>query len=63
MLSFVCLNRWLIKLQFLIQAQGTAQPSFISKEIENKLLSHEEEDIIKWAAAGIYSGMLVDHFI
>ncbi|KIK55877.1 hypothetical protein GYMLUDRAFT_174981 [Collybiopsis luxurians FD-317 M1] len=35
---------------------GTAFPSFLASELENQHLSVEGEDIIKWAAAGIYSG-------
>jgi len=36
-------------------AQGTARPS-LTRELLEKPVSAEEEDLIKWAAAGIYGG-------
>ncbi|THH13653.1 hypothetical protein EW146_g6595 [Bondarzewia mesenterica] len=37
-------------------AAGTARPCFISNYLGNKQVTPEEEHILKWAAAGIYSG-------
>jgi hypothetical protein len=38
------------------QADGTNVPNFTSGHLEQKNISAEEEDIIKWAAASLYSG-------
>lgn len=38
------------------QVNGTARPSFIRTRLDNEGLSAEDEHVIKWAAAGIYSG-------
>ncbi|KAF5372558.1 hypothetical protein D9758_005187 [Tetrapyrgos nigripes] len=37
-------------------AAGTASNCFVSRQLEAKSLTAEEETTIKWAAAGIYSG-------
>jgi hypothetical protein len=39
-----------------LQAAGTAEPSFTAKLLEVESLSADEEDVIKWAAASLYSG-------
>ncbi|KAF9489406.1 cytochrome P450 [Pleurotus eryngii] len=37
-------------------SQGTAQKSFLSSQLDHGNPNSEEEKLIKWAAAGIYSG-------
>lgn len=37
-------------------AAGKAKPSFTLQHLEDENLSAEEEDIVKWAAASLYSG-------
>jgi hypothetical protein len=39
-----------------IQADGTNIPNFTSEHLEERKLSAEEEDTVKWAAASLYSG-------
>lgn len=37
-------------------AEGAAVPSFTSTRLEGKILTPEQEDIVKWSAASLYSG-------
>jgi hypothetical protein len=39
-----------------VQAKGTAYPSYTSGLLEKGGLSEEEEFIVKWSAASMYSG-------
>ena len=42
--------------QFCRQATGVARPSFTQSHLEGQKLSPQQERIIQWTAAGIYSG-------
>jgi hypothetical protein len=41
------------------QAAGTSISCFVSDLLESKKYTSDEERLIKWAAAGIYSGKLL----
>lgn len=43
----------------LSQARGTAQPSVVSKNMENTSMTELETDLLKWAASSLFSGMFI----
>lgn len=41
----------------LLQAAGTARPSFLSTHLHDQGMTPEQARTVKWAAAGVYSGL------